>query len=156
MKIRFRKAVLEDADLYYNWVNDQLVRANSFNSNPINYENHVKWFSNKLLSDTTNFYLFINESNTPVGQVRIETTSLETVIGISIAKDFRGLGLSTEMLIQATHDYLKKHPNSIIIAYIKIENISSYKSFLKAGFKQETIEMVDGTESYKLIKKSND
>ena len=156
MKISFRKAILEDADLYYNWANDLLVRANSFNSKPINYDNHIKWFSNKLLSDTNNFYLFLNELNIPVGQVRIEATSLEAIIGISVDKDFRGLGLSTEMLIQSTKDYLKKHPKSIITAYVKTENISSNKSFLNAGFKQETIQKVEGAESYKLIKKSND
>jgi RimJ/RimL family protein N-acetyltransferase len=156
MKISFRKAILEDADLYYNWANDFLVRANSFNSNPINYDNHVKWFSNKLLSDTTRFYLFTNELNIPVGQVRIEATSPETIIGISVDKDFRGLGLSTEMLIQSTQDYLKKQPKSIIVAYIKIENTLSYKSFLNAGFKQEAILKIEGAQSYKLIKKSND
>ena len=129
---------------------------NSFNSSEISYSQHISWFNNKLNSGNCFFYLFLNKENIPVGQVRVEVTSFETIIGISVDKNFRGLGLSAEMLIQATQDYLKKHPKSVINAYIKIENVSSYKTFLNAGFKQETIVKVEDTESYKLIKKSND
>jgi RimJ/RimL family protein N-acetyltransferase len=86
--LKFRYAVLDDSDLYYAWANDLIVRKNSFNSTEINYEHHVNWFSNKLSSKDCLFYLFLNEENTPVGQVRIDKSNDEIVIGISIDEKF--------------------------------------------------------------------
>ena len=51
MIIRKVKDITVDSSLVYNLSNDPLVRANLFNSEPIIYENHVKWF-NKVINDS--------------------------------------------------------------------------------------------------------
>lgn len=51
MIIRKVKDITVDSSLIYNLSNDPLVRINSFNSEPIIYENHVKWF-NKVINDS--------------------------------------------------------------------------------------------------------
>mgnify|MGYP001548003329 CR=1 FL=1 len=107
MKIKFRKAKLEDAQLYFNWANDKIVRQNSFNTSEIGYELHVKWFTAKLNSPDCFFYLFTDENDEPIGQVRIDKTNEEIVIGISIDEKQRGKGFGVSMLNQATEDYLK-------------------------------------------------
>ncbi|NBP68517.1 MAG: N-acetyltransferase, partial [Cytophagia bacterium] len=103
--ITFRMATKEDALLYFNWVNDPEVRKNSFHTNAIAFEDHVKWFNEKLNSDKCYFYLFLDVNGVPVGQVRIESYSDETVIGISLDRAFRGRALSSKMIIKATKDY---------------------------------------------------
>ena len=45
MQIRQVENGENDCSLIYNLSNDPLVRSNSFNSEPIIYENHVKWFN---------------------------------------------------------------------------------------------------------------
>ena len=51
MIIRKVKDITVDCSLVYNLSNAPLVRANLFNSEPIIYENHVKWF-NKVINDS--------------------------------------------------------------------------------------------------------
>lgn len=51
MQIRQIKNSEVDCSLVYNLSNAPLVRANLFNSEPIIYENHVKWF-NKVINDS--------------------------------------------------------------------------------------------------------
>ncbi len=45
MQIRQVKNGENDCSLIYNLSNDPLVRSNSFNSEPIFYENHVRWLN---------------------------------------------------------------------------------------------------------------
>lgn len=152
-KIHFRFANNTDADLYFKWANDIVVRSNSYNQNEVNYNDHILWFNTKLAANNCFFYLFLNASNTPVGQVRIDKTEKETIIGISIDEHFRGHGLATILLNLATDNYLTNFSNEIIIAYIKLSNQSSYKSFIKAGFEMKDIKEVNGCKSYTLFKK---
>lgn len=154
-KIHFRFAKESDTDLYYKWSNDSTVRKNSYNQDEITYESHVKWFNSKLRSPLCFFYLFLNEENQPVGQVRIDNNGTETVIGISIDENFRGKKLGSVLIKMASEDYLKKHPTENIVAYIKQENSASYNSFTKAGFGREEIVTEKGIKSCKLFKKQD-
>ncbi len=152
LNVNFRFATLSDADLYYKWANDSIVRQNSFNTSEISYEQHINWFTNKLNSTDCFFYLFLNEENMPVGQVRIDKSNNEIIIGISIDENHRGKGLGLQLLNQASNDYLHKFPKSEIIAYIKEENIASINQFSKAGFVKTENVMVSECKSYRFKK----
>lgn len=152
-QLQFRFAKEPDTDLYFKWANDKTVRENSYNTNAVVYEDHVKWFKSKLESPDCSFYLFFDTANAPVGQVRIDKSKNEVVIGISIDEAFRGKSMGITMLEKATNDYLQKHPAATIVAYIKVENKASYSIFKKAGFANEEIVMEQGIKSYKLYKK---
>jgi RimJ/RimL family protein N-acetyltransferase len=133
MELTFRAAQAGDVDIYYNWVNNPLVRANSFNQAAIPYEGHVKWFHSRLASPTSFLYLFFNAEQQPVGQVRIDQDR-ETIIDVSVDEQFRGRSYSSMMLQLACADYLAKYPTDTIFSYIKRSNGTSYKSFIKCGF----------------------
>jgi len=150
--ITFRMATQEDAMIYFDWANEVEVRKNSFHTNTISLEDHVKWFNTKLISGKCSFYLFSTIDGIPVGQVRIDAYPEETIIGISLDRAFRGKALSSKMLKMATTAYLSKHPTEKISAYIKCENISSYKSFIAANFKEVQSVSIAGSKSFKLIK----
>ena len=152
-ELSFRPATRDDVDLYFRWTNDELVRSNSFNSDSISYEQHCNWFYSKLKSDTCHFYLFQDSEKLPVGQVRIENKGAETVIGISVDSDFRGKSLSSKMLMLSSADYLLKHPDDSIVAYIKAENVASCRSFIASGFVEQGIIMHEGFKCCKLIRK---
>ncbi|MEO5571431.1 MAG: UDP-2,4-diacetamido-2,4,6-trideoxy-beta-L-altropyranose hydrolase [Bacteroidia bacterium] len=151
-KLYFRFAEEADVDLYFQWANDQLVRKNSYNQNLVLYDEHVKWFHLKLASSECKFYLFFDEQENPVGQVRIDKNLNGIVIGVSIDKNFRGKSYGVVMLKLATNDYLERNPDAIITAYIKYENAASINIFMKAGFNNEKIVTIHGNKSYKVYK----
>lgn len=133
--LKFRKAGEEDAALYFDWANDEVVRKQSYHSGMISWEEHISWFNKKLGDPGCLMLLFENERHEPVGQVRFqqETDSIY-VIGISIAKEFRGKGYASRVLEQAATCFLDLHPTKTIYAYIKKDNEGSIRSFSNAGF----------------------
>ncbi len=148
----FRMADENDVMQYFEWANDEDVRKNSFSNEAISLENHKKWFKQKLNTDSCFLYLFLLNGES-AGQVRIDKSNGETVIGISVDKNYRGRSLGTEMLKQATTNFLTKHKKEQIVAYIKLENKVSLSSFRKAGFENEEIVTEQNHKSYKLYKK---
>ena len=153
--LQFVFADKKHIDLYYNWANDQAVRLNSYNSQPIDYEAHCSWFLNNLIDKNNFFYLFQNEYKEFVGQVRIEMNKPEkgnALIGLSIDVNFRGQGLANQIIKLASEDFLQKFPHYIIIAYVLEGNISSFKAFIKAGFSKIDNINIQGKASYVLNK----
>jgi len=146
-----RLASKGDVDLYFNWANDPLVRELSFNQNEIEYHNHVNWFNSKIENPSYSFYLFENEKKEAVGQVRIETNTNETIIGISIDHKYRGFGHGVKMLLLACRNFSSIHPNNEIVAYIKQNNIASIRTFETAGFKLASKIQIQGFESLRLL-----
>jgi RimJ/RimL family protein N-acetyltransferase len=151
IKIGFRMAEFEDAEMYYQWANDDIVRRNSYEQKKIYLDEHIKWFKKKLASSACFFYLFM-EGGTPMGQVRIEKMEDETIIGISIDFKYRGKGLGVKMLNMACEDYFSKFPKATIVAYVKEENMASYVVFKEAKFVNDVSVVVKGIKSVKLSK----
>tara|TARA_B110000240_G_scaffold119248_1_gene133481 strand:- start:1968 stop:2996 length:1029 start_codon:yes stop_codon:yes gene_type:complete len=130
--LKVRKCVNKDIKLLYNWSNDKLVRSQSFNSNKITIKEHEKWFAEKVENEKS--LILINEfENKPVGVVRFELETFNSLIGILIDKNCRGKGLSSYMLIKSSEKYFETFSKPIL-AYIKESNIASLKTFKKAGF----------------------
>lgn len=134
MQIHHRKAKLSDLNLYFEWTNDPATRSNSFNTQEIDYQGHTNWFSRKIDDKKALLLVFENEKNIPVGQIRIEQKTDENIVGISIDKNFRGLGLAVPMLTSACEAFFTKFQAKNIHAYIKKTNLASLNSFKKAGF----------------------
>lgn len=72
MKIKFRKITKEDVDIIFSWANDPLTRRQSFSSEPIKYEKHVKWFNKKLSDNQCLFLMGIDDEDEPIGSVRLD------------------------------------------------------------------------------------
>ena len=152
--LSFRKATMEDAKQYFEWINDKEVRENSYHSAEIHYEKHIEWFEKKINSINCLMLYFENENKIPIGQVRIEMNDKETVIGISVDAKQRGKSYATQLLIDSTDYFFSLFPEKSISAYIKKENTTSYKNFLAAGFVLEKEEIINGFNSYKMIKQN--
>lgn len=137
MIIRKVKDISVDCSLIYNLSNDPLVRINSFNSEPIIYENHVKWF-NKVINDSNILLFLVFEDDDFVGQLRFVRTceeSKECVISLSITPEYRGRHIGQDFMdlgITEMKKYWKKI--EIVKAEVKCENEASNKLFMKDGF----------------------
>ncbi len=132
--IHFRKASFQDVIQYFEWVNNPLVRIQSFNTNSISLAEHTKWFT-KAINDNSKLMLIFSDNNITIGQVRVEISDENiAIIDISIDETQRGKGYASQLLQIATDEFLCINPQHKINAHIKRENITSVKSFLKAGF----------------------
>ena len=77
-----------------------------------------------------------NDTNNPIGQIRIEKETLnQATISISISSENRGKGYAADMLKKASKYFHSKNPEFTINAFIKNNNLNSINSFEKALFK---------------------
>ena len=90
-KLKLKKITFNDVDLMYNWVNDALVRNNSFATKKIKYSEHKKWFKKKLLSKKS-LILKLLLNNIPIGQIRYDKKNNFYEIDYSIDEIFRNNG----------------------------------------------------------------
>lgn len=137
-EITVRPAEKEDCTLIWQWANDPISRANSFDNSEILWKNHCEWFRANLLKNKCNLLICMNQYGTPVGVVRIEFINSEHVISINLSPHFRGLGLGAK-LIKAGCTYFRRNSSMPITAYIKPGNIASRKVFAAAGFTEREI-----------------
>lgn len=132
-----RKAEKDDMDLLFKWANDSVVRSNSFNTNPIPYENHVRWFK-KMMEDDTVLQFILMDDDTPVGQIRLNIDGKNAEIGYSIASEFRGKGYGHRILQLVAEEVKTNHPEiRSLIAKVKPENTASNKLFVKEGYSMD-------------------
>lgn len=151
--ISFRKANEQDVQLFFDWANDELVRANSFNQQPIIFENHVKWFNEKIKDEDFIFLVFVNENKEAIGQVRFQKKNGNAVVGILIDKHHRGKGYAVQLLTMASDFFHQQYAQFQIYAFVKTNNLASYHSFLKAGYVLEDKILYNGKdESFKLVR----
>ena len=150
--ISFRKATADDMLLVYEWSNDLLVRQNSYDSEPIQLEDHKVWFLNKIVNDRTLFLIALYDG-IPAGVIRFEMDIDHSVVGILVANTFRGKKLSSSLLSESAKYYFKQN-HLPIFAYIKEENKASVKAFESAGYSFHKKEKVKEFPSfvYKLEK----
>ena len=150
--LSYRKADASDTKLIFEWSNDPLVRMQSFNSERILFEDHVRWLEHKLKSESNQFYI-AEMGGIPVALVRIENIPDKTVIGILLDEQIRGMGLSSYILKDVTNKYFSEYSEPIT-ALIKKDNMASVKGFEKAGFKYIEDSVINDSECfvYRLFK----
>lgn len=145
--LKYRHADYNDIDLVFEWSNDPEARRNSYNTDKIPYENHIKWF-NKQLNDDKSIILIFEYNSVPVGLVRFINENDNWVVGINIDKQNRKKGYAKNMLIMAAKYLFDNFDCEQIIAYIKRENIASKRVFEKAGYKFSKALKIENIDSY--------
>ena len=131
--LTFRHASIDDSRLIYQLQIDETVRANSFNQKLFSFNQHQKWFLERIDNEKFKFLIFTNDLNSEIGLVRFQILESQWLIGVIVAPDFRGKGLSKQMIrvaLEWSYDFKKMS----VIAQIKKSNIASVKAFKAAGF----------------------
>lgn len=156
--ITLRKAKIEDARLIYDLSNEDLVRENSINQKKIAWEEHIDWLSKKINNDNCFFLLAFTNKNQFIGQVRIDADNKDSIIGISITKEFRGMGLSTYLLMNSANLFFEKFSSvNSITAKINKNNEPSLSTFIKAGYVFSHTENINNNEFlvFKLVRNND-
>ena len=134
-KLHIIKANKNNVYDYFNWVNEEKVRKNSFNKKKINFINHKKWFFNQLYFKKKNLLYILLINSLPVGQARINISNKVAKIDYSIEKDFRGRGWGF-ILLNSVINKIKGKKINKIAGIVKKNNLLSAKIFQKLNFKQ--------------------
>lgn len=132
-----RKAEYSDMDLLYKWANDSVTRNNSFNSDFISYEEHVRWF-NRMMEDDSVLQFIMMNSGTPVGQIRLNINADRAEIGYSIAEEQRGNGYGHKILRLIADTIFEEHPEiKVLSAKVKPDNAASNRLFQNEGYEMQ-------------------
>lgn len=125
-----------DRDILYEWANEPLTRANSFNTKHIEYKEHCLWFESKMNNPNTFIYILYKDNN-KIGIVRLDKyKEKEAEISYSIDKNYRGMGYSTKLL-ELAKEKAKLNGIGRIVAYVKKENTVSNFALLNSGYLKE-------------------
>ncbi len=152
--LSFRRATITDKIMYFDWANDPVVREQSYNSSPIDFESHCKWFKSKIEDKSCLMLVFQNEENLNIGQVRVQKENMdEAIIGISVSIEHRSKSYAKEMLQISSNYFLDSNKGFKINAFIKKKNLNSKYAFEKAGFKFEAEKIHENIQSLHYIKK---
>ena len=138
-KEQLRKATEADRKLLFDWANDAVVRANSFQTAPIAWETHVAWFE-KLIEDEKSLQFIYECDGVPAGQVRLKLEDEAGVISYSVAAEWRGQGVAKRMLAALEELVKKEYPQiHAFDAEVKSENVASKKIFKNLDYQESVL-----------------
>ena len=134
-KIYLRRVKETDMKLLFDWRNNELVRKNSFCMDPVEWNEHVKWFNTTLVKSSVLFFILVCKEQ-EVGQIRIDLELDNTaIINYSIAEKYRGLGYGKQILHLAETELYERFKNKYMLkALVKENNISSQVAFERLGY----------------------
>jgi L-amino acid N-acyltransferase YncA len=137
MQIKLIKASLTNLDFFYEVRNhpDNRVFATIPNST-ISYEDHCKWFAEKI-EDETNLFYVISYNGEDAGYIRVDG---ENEVSIALHPSWQGKGLGSGSLNElcqslAARTMFNEKP---LRATILKTNKISMNAFLKAGFQHHS------------------
>jgi len=134
-RLRLRRATGADCQLLWEWCNDAEVRARSFDSDPITFAEHRRWLARKLADPRCIFFIALNRSNVPIGQVRYDLDDESAVVSVSVDSRIRGHGLGAEIIRRSAEKIFSQTEVHTLNAFIKQGNEASVRAFEKSGYR---------------------
>jgi RimJ/RimL family protein N-acetyltransferase len=129
-----KRAEEKDVDLLFDWINDPIVREQSFSAEMITYKDHVQWFEKK--KDDPYCYLYIAYiDHIAVGMIRFDIKDKISTISYLVDKMQRGRGVGTAIIQNGLEAFLSGSLfHGEIHAEVKMSNVASIKIFEKLDF----------------------
>jgi len=133
--MRFERPRFIHSQLLFDWRNDPVTRRNSFNTEPVSWDEHTRWLEFKLWSGA---YLYLIIENKPIGVLRFDQAENSNTceMSITIAPEMRGRGLGSRAIREGARWFLENDGKRfrVIKARVKDDNVASMKAFTEAGF----------------------
>ena len=137
----------EDAFLLWQWANEPEVRSNSFHSDAISWEDHLKWFEKKLSAPETRIWI-LEERHVPVGQIRYDRIgNADTAeISFTVSLNYRGRGIGQKLLAMTADQARTELEVGSFRGIVFKKNLASRRIFTNAGFDQIAESVISGFE----------
>lgn len=130
-----RPATSDDMMRLLTWANDPAVRAASYNSGQIGFEEHKRWFESKINDENCSIYI-LTDGRSDYGQVRGDRKDGKVEIDYSVDSNYRGRGYGRLMLKLFAGEY----SDTLLYAEVKKDNSASRKVFESLGYRGESRE----------------
>jgi RimJ/RimL family protein N-acetyltransferase len=144
--IALRLASQDDCRQLFEWRNDPTTVAMSLVSEPVAWEDHVRWFSS-VLGNPARHLLVASDDVESFGTVRFDDIDDTAEISITVSPEKRGQGVGGVLLELAAGWAKDELGLDRILAQIKGTNPASIAIFKKAGY-----EITDEGEVLSLVK----
>ena len=128
-----RPVTADDISTIYEWVNDPDVRANSFTSDPISWDDHAAWW-NRFTADPAARMWILEVDGTPVGQFRTTVDEHRGELGYLVAPEHRGQGHAALLLRLGVAAFRTQFPRVPLYARVKPDNDRSRAALRTAGW----------------------
>ncbi len=135
-RLALRKATEADAETLFQWRNDPDTRENSFQTEPIPYEEHIAWLKATLRNPAQEIFI-LREGDRPIGQVRLSMENDMATISYSIDAAYRAKGYGKAILQLAENLCVERGTPWILRGYVKKKNIASQVIFETLGYECE-------------------
>jgi UDP-2,4-diacetamido-2,4,6-trideoxy-beta-L-altropyranose hydrolase len=146
-EIKLRLVRENDCQLLFEWAQDPVARAASFHSAPISWEDHSRWFAERMQDPQSVIHIGENASGEPVGVVRFQIKEESAVLSVNVAPHFRGEGRGKELILFSTRDLVRAHLVQWVDAFVKPENQASVRLFEASGFHRNGKERIAGQDA---------
>ncbi|NKD55742.1 MULTISPECIES: GNAT family N-acetyltransferase [unclassified Haematospirillum] len=136
MDIMIRRVLPEDSEDIWKWRNDPLTRKMSTFNGEINRESHQKWFTDSVSDINIIILIGVNIDNSKkIGLCRFNIRENEKIadVSINLNPEFRGIGLSSLLLMKSLRIFLSIHEYDVLSQIRKV-NLPSIRCFRKCGF----------------------
>jgi len=144
-RLRLRPATEGDGRLLWEWANDPRVRAASFSSAPIPWAGHLSWLQTRLASRETLIFIAVDETQRPVGQIRVERRDGAAEVAFSVAPQARGEGHGPMLVRSGVAHVFAQWPDvERVVAVVKTDNPASVATVQQAGFQPGAHVVIDG------------
>ncbi|MBE9068428.1 UDP-2,4-diacetamido-2,4,6-trideoxy-beta-L-altropyranose hydrolase [Leptolyngbya cf. ectocarpi LEGE 11479] len=154
-RLRLRTVNEDDCKLIWQWANDPDVRARSFSSQPIPWDEHVQWFNAKQKALDCRFYLALDLHDSPLGVIRFDLHQDNATVSVTIDSKFRAQGYGNQLINLATAKLFRTSNITYIYAYIQPDNQASLRAFQKADFRKLGTVTHKGLPTIKLLKEQH-
>lgn len=133
-QMTLKVAVEEDVNVTFEWASNSNVRQYSIQKDAITFENHKKWFLNKIKSSNC-VYFIAKVKNNSVGSIRFDINDQnEALISFLLDPEFHGRGYGKILLEMGCKQLLEIEAPSKIMAVVHVDNIASIRIFNSLGF----------------------
>ncbi|PKG81128.1 hypothetical protein CXF85_20455 [Colwellia sp. 75C3] len=150
LSIKLKKASIADCKTIFQWQSDPEIRKYSRNIEPVNWLEHVTWFTSTLSTNSTKHLYIIEQAKSTIGLLRFDQVNRSDYPSINIEKGLtheksRAISWEISIIIAPAHqgksmaclalnhipNHYKKHD---IFAEVHQKNQASQKTFINAGF----------------------
>jgi len=136
MKVNLRRAFLSDLQTTFKWVNHEAVRRFSLNTQAVSFDSHNEWFSEKIKSEETAFYILENSDKAALGSIRFDLHENTGKINYLVDPQYHGMGLAM-ILVKKGIAALKEEVPEVrsVYGWVFQSNVASVKIFEKLEFR---------------------
>lgn len=136
--LKIRLASADDVGMLFEWRNDIRTRRYFRNPAPLSESEHMNWFGQRLVSETSRLLIVIYEDD-PVGCVRFDIDGEQAEVSIYLDPARHGQGWGVRVLSRAMDWMHSAYPQvTLFSADVLAENLASAKLFQRFGYSLNT------------------